>query len=44
VYRDGRRISGTWERASVADVMRLRDAHGEDIPLRPGQTWVTLQG
>jgi hypothetical protein len=44
VYRDGRRISGTWERATAADPLRLRDGDGRDIPLRPGQTWVTLEG
>jgi hypothetical protein len=44
VYRDGRTISGTWERARPTDVLRLRDGDGNDIPLRPGQTWVTLQG
>jgi hypothetical protein len=44
VYRDGRRISGTWERATATDVLRLRDGDGRDIPLRPGQTWITLQG
>ncbi|WP_375426723.1 DUF3048 domain-containing protein [uncultured Friedmanniella sp.] len=44
VYRDGRRFRGTWSRSSAGAVMRLRDRDGRDIPLAPGQTWVTLQG
>jgi hypothetical protein len=42
VYRDGRRLSGTWQRRSTGAPMRLVDADGRDIPLRPGKTWVLL--
>ena len=44
VYRDGRRLSGTWQRAGETKPMRLVDADGKDIPLRPGKTWVLLSG
>lgn len=44
VYRDGRKLSGTWERAGSSKPMRLVDADGEDIPLKPGNTWVLLSG
>lgn len=44
VYRDGRAFRGTWSRTSATAVMHLRSANGDDIPLAPGQTWVTLQG
>jgi hypothetical protein len=44
VYRDGRKRSGTWKRTRASDVLRLLDADGRNIALRPGQTWVTLQG
>lgn len=44
VYRDGRSFRGTWSRKSASAPMTLRSADGEDIPLAPGQTWVTLQG
>jgi len=44
LYRDGVTIDGTWSRAESAEPMRFTDAAGQDIALKPGQTWVTLQG
>ncbi|MCW2810797.1 MAG: hypothetical protein JWP61_1255 [Friedmanniella sp.] len=44
VYRDGHRLTGTWSRGKPSAPLRLRTAGGQDIPLAPGQTWVTLQG
>lgn len=44
VYRDGRRIDGSWRRAKAAGPMTLTGADGQPIALHPGQTWVTLQG
>lgn len=44
VYRDGHRINGTWKRARTAAPMTFTDTNGRPIALRPGQTWVTLQG
>lgn len=44
VYRDGRRVEGTWARAAAGKPLTFTDAEGEPIALRPGQTWVTLQG
>ena len=44
VYRDGRRIDGTWRRTKTAGPMTFTDADGRPIALHPGQTWVTLQG
>ena len=44
VYRDGRRVSGTWQRNKVSGTLRFRDADGQTIPLKPGQTWVALSG
>lgn len=44
VYRDGRRLSGNWRRAGETKPMRLVDADGKDIPLKPGKTWVLLSG
>ncbi|HEY0237473.1 MAG TPA: DUF3048 domain-containing protein [Friedmanniella sp.] len=44
VYRDGRRIDGTWSRTKTAGPMTFTDAAGQPIALAPGQTWVTLQG
>jgi hypothetical protein len=42
VLRDGRAMTGTWQRPDVAAGTRLLDASGQDIPLRPGPTWVLL--
>lgn len=44
IYRDGRRLSGTWQRSGESKPMRLVDADGRDIPLKPGRTWVLLSG
>lgn len=44
VYRDGRRVDGTWKRTATAGPMTFTDADGQPIVLHPGQTWVTLQG
>lgn len=44
VYRDGRRIDGTWRRTATAGPMTFTAADGTPIALKPGQTWLTLQG
>jgi hypothetical protein len=42
VFRDGRRIDGTWHRAAVGDGTRLTDASGKPIALAPGGAWFVL--
>jgi hypothetical protein len=44
VYRDGRKIAGSWARSKASGQLRFTDSAGRPIALRPGQTWVTLQG
>jgi hypothetical protein len=44
IHRDGRRIAGTWRRNKVSGPLRFRDPDGQIIPLKPGQTWVALNG
>ena len=44
VYRDGRKISGSWARSKASEPLQFTDPAGQPIALRPGQTWVTLQG
>ena len=44
VYRDGRRVDGTWKRVKTGGPMTFTDHDGQAIALKPGQTWVTLQG
>jgi hypothetical protein len=43
VMRDGRLIVGHWTRPSYRVPMRLTDASGHVIALRPGRTWLELQ-
>ncbi len=42
VFRNGRRIKGTWERDGLKEITVFRDANGDEISLAPGNTWVEL--
>jgi hypothetical protein len=42
VFRNGRRINGTWTRHRLSQGTTLTDAHGHVIPLSPGGTFVAL--
>ncbi|MGH8860380.1 MAG: DUF3048 domain-containing protein [Jatrophihabitantaceae bacterium] len=42
VFRNGRRIEGTWSRRSVTDGTSLRTSDGKVIPLAPGGAWFVL--
>jgi hypothetical protein len=42
VYRDGKRISGTWSRPNAKAGTTLKDRNGKAIPLAPGGAWVVL--
>jgi len=42
VFRNGRRIDGTWHRAAVTNGTTLTDAHGKPIALAPGGAWFVL--
>jgi hypothetical protein len=42
VFRDGRRIEGTWSRKSVNAGTILRTKDGKVIPLTPGGAWFVL--
>jgi hypothetical protein len=44
ILRDGRKLSGTWRRASDTEPLRFLDTDGRDIPLKAGRTWVLLRG
>lgn len=43
VMRDGKLITGRWVRPSYRVPVRLLDASGHVIPLKPGRTWLELQ-
>jgi hypothetical protein len=42
VFRNGKVVEGTWERADEDESAQLLDRQGEEIALAPGQTWVEL--
>ena len=42
IFRDGKVITGTWERPSSANPAEFKDSNGKVIALTPGQTWVEL--
>lgn len=44
LYRDGVEIEGTWSRSTSSAPLRFTDSGEKDLALKPGQTWVTLQG
>jgi hypothetical protein len=42
VFRNGRRIDGTWSRKSVDDGTHFTSSAGKSIPLSPGGAWIVL--
>lgn len=42
VFTGGRVYRGTWNKPNRSSPTRYLDDNGEDIPLRPGQTWIHL--
>jgi hypothetical protein len=43
VLRNGQVITGTWNRPTINDTMKLTDSSGATIPLQPGRSWIELQ-
>jgi hypothetical protein len=42
VFRNGRMISGRWERPTLKDITTFITKSGDQIALAPGTTWVEL--
>lgn len=42
LFRDGRAMSGTWQRGSVDAMIELFDSAGNPLTLKPGQTWIQI--
>lgn len=42
VFRNGKRIEGTWSRQSVNDGTTFKAGNGSTIPLSPGGAWIVL--
>jgi hypothetical protein len=43
-FRDGRKYTGTWAVPDAGAPMHFYDENGEDMPLKPGSTWVAIAG
>jgi hypothetical protein len=44
IYSQGKRVTGTWSRKQTAGPMTLKDSAGKNITLKPGKTWILLDG
>ena len=42
LYRDGRAVTGTWKRTSSTGAFTFLDRKGQQLPFKPGKTWVIL--
>jgi hypothetical protein len=42
VFRDGQAFVGTWRSESRGDTPRFFDAAGNEIPLKPGKSWISI--
>ena len=42
VFRQGKRVTGTWTRPKATVGTTLQTSGGKRIPLHPGNTWVVL--
>jgi hypothetical protein len=42
IFRDGVKMDARWERPTLGDFIRLVDANGNEIALKPGNTWFEL--
>lgn len=42
LYRDGHAVSGTWKRTAPGGAFTFLDAKGNQLPFKPGKTWVIL--
>jgi hypothetical protein len=42
IYRDGVKIDARWERPTLTGFFKLMDANGNELALKPGNTWFEL--
>lgn len=43
LYRNGKRIAGTWQRSAADKPFHFTDSHGKELLLTPGKSWILLQ-
>lgn len=44
IYSHGKKRTGRWSRSKRSAPMILHDGHGKNIDLKPGRTWIVLDG
>ncbi|HYH75713.1 MAG TPA: DUF3048 domain-containing protein [Candidatus Saccharimonadales bacterium] len=44
IFQDGAAIPATWSKSSPNSNFTFKDASGADVPLNPGQTWLSVVG
>jgi hypothetical protein len=44
VFQDGIATAATWHKDSESSNFTFKDANGADVPLNPGQTWLSVVG
>ena len=44
LYRDGKKMTGTWSRKKETGPMTFSTKSGHPLNLKPGSTWVSLHG
>jgi Protein of unknown function (DUF3048) N-terminal domain/Protein of unknown function (DUF3048) C-terminal domain len=44
IYRDGKKMDGSWKRVDLSAPLQFVDKSGKQISLSPGKTWLTLSG
>lgn len=41
IFQNGKVLKGTWSKASASEQIKFADESGAEIPLIPGQTWIS---
>lgn len=44
IYRDGKKMAGSWKRVNLSAPLQFLDKSGREISLSPGKTWLILSG
>lgn len=42
IFQDGQVLAATWTKADSKQQIKFTDANGLEVPINPGQTWITL--
>jgi hypothetical protein len=42
IFRDGQAFAGSWRSDSRGDLPRFFDQNGNEVPLKPGKSWISV--